>query len=263
MHGFGDTAPRPLDPFAEDTGWGELGDSGAMAVLSDTLIQALGALDVPNGPPDLLETVACSLRLQEPVLLTIAVDGWVWPVSLYPRHGLYRAPVDWLRAPPAALWGARLLACEPPPALPPAAGQQAFPPCHYPLGGLLWSLALLGPRNGLLRDLAGCESFRVLEPARRSVVPGLPGALGSAVARLRTAPADFATICRWPGLDAMRTARLLNGLYLEGSLVTEHGPLELQAGDASWKDTLPSRWPAPPRGLWPGRVRRTGPWHGP
>ncbi len=256
MHGFGDTAPRPLDPLAEDTGWGELGAPGTMAVLSDAMIQALVALSPGASAPELLETIACGLRLREPMLLSIAVDGWVWPISVFPRQGLYRAPVDWLRAPPAGLWNARLVACEPPPAEPPSAGSPRLPPCHYPLGGLLWSLALLGPRNGLLQALAGCESFRVMAPARPSVVPGLPGALGSAVARLRAAAAGFEAISRWPGLDATRAARLLNGLYLEGSLVTEHGPLEAGDGDSAWSNTLPSHWPPPGHRPWTARLRR-------
>ncbi len=259
MHGFRDTAPRPLDPQAEDTGWGELGEPGTMAVLSDAMIEALRALGVGHAPPELLETVACGLRLHEPMLLSIAVDGWVWPISLYPPQGLYRAPVDWLRAPPAGLWDARLVACEPPPAAAPREGCGGLPPCHYPLGGLLWSLALLGPRNGLLHALAGCEGFRVMPPARPSVMPGLPGALGSAVARLRAGPAGFEAMCRWPGLDATRAARLLNGLYLEGSLVTEHGPLEVGDDESAWSHTLPSHWPPLARRPWPARLRRSGP----
>ena len=247
MHGFGDTAPRPLDPLAEDTGWGELGAPGTMAVLSDAMIQALVALSPGASAPELLETIACGLRLREPMLLSIAVDGWVWPISVFPRQGLYRAPVDWLRAPPSGLWGARLVACEPPPFPPPllaAQRRRTLPPCHYPLAGLLWSLALLGPRNGLLRALAEGERYRAIDRGDDSVLPRLPGALGSALARLLVAPAAFETICRWPGLDAVRAARLLNGLYLEGRLVTEAGPLDRSAEESAWSDTQPSRWPA-------------------
>ncbi len=248
MHGTGDTMPRPLDECGPDTDWGDDFAPRTIAVLSPDMIDALRQLEPGNGSgPDLLEVVACILRLREPVLLAMAVDGWVWPVSLYPRARLYRAPVDWLRAPPAGLWGARLLTCEPPPAEPPAlpgVPWRSLPPCHYPLDGLLWSLALLGPRNGLLGALAGAKTFRVVSAKHEAVLAQLPGALGSAVARLRAGPAEFSQICRWPGLDAVRAARLLNALYLKGRLVTQEGPLDHDDDKSAWSHTVPSRWPA-------------------
>lgn len=259
MDGSGDTVPRPLDACGPDTEWGELGTARSMAVLSPVMIEALRQLAGGTTRPDLLETVACCLRLHDPLLLSIEIDGWVWPVTLHPRQGVYRAPVDWLRAPPAGLCHARLLACEPPPVEPPLLATQrrpALPPCYYPLSGLLWSLALLGPRNGLLGGLVHGERFRALALERESAMPRLPGALGSAVARLLDAPAAFATICRWPGLDALRAARLLNGLYLEGRLVTEQGPLDRSEDESAWSDTVPSRWPP----FSAARTRRARPW---
>ena len=248
MDGSGDTVPRPLDECGPDTDWGELHELRTTTVLSPSMVDELRRLEPLAGEsPDLLEAVACCLRLHESMLLTIAVDGWVWPITLHPQLRLYRAPVDWLRAPPSGLWGARLVACEPPPFPPPllqAQRRRTLPPCHYPLAGLLWSLALLGPRNGLLRALAEGERYRAIDRGDDSVLPRLPGALGSALARLLVAPAAFETICRWPGLDAVRAARLLNGLYLEGRLVTEAGPLDRSAEESSWSDTQPSRWPA-------------------
>lgn len=248
MDGSGDTVPRPLEECGPDTDWGEAQDLRTATVLSPPMVDELRRLEPPDGEaPDLLEVVACCLRLRESMLLTIAVDGWVWPVTMHPQQRLYRAPVDWLRAPPSGLWGARLMACEPPPHDPPALPTQKrhpLPPCHYPLSGLLWTLALLGPRNGLLHALAEGDGFRALELGRESAMPRLPGALGSAVSRLLDGPATFQTICRWPGLDAVRAARLLNGLYLEGRLVTDEGPLDRSDGDSAWSHTLPSRWPA-------------------
>lgn len=225
-----------------------------MAVLSPAMIDALRQLTPEDGDaPALLDVVACCLRLHEPLLLSVAVGHWVWPLTLHPTPWLYRAPLDWWAAPPAGLGSARLLACEPPPApladLPdrpdrPDGGRpRLLPPCHYPLGNLLWSLALLGPAQGLLPALAQHEQFRAIVPGRDSSASRLVGAMGSALARLLGAPAGYAEICRWPGMDPNRAARLLNGLYLEGRLVTEAGPLERNAGDSAWSDTVPSRWP--------------------
>ncbi|MFT3666690.1 hypothetical protein [Piscinibacter sp.] len=243
--------PRPLDECGPDTDWGEAQELRSTLVLSTAMVDALRRLQPDDGAaPELLEVVACCLRLRESLLLTIAVDGWIWPVTLHPQCGLYKAPIDWLHAPPSGLWAARLVACEPPHGEPPrrhAESRRALPPCHYPLGELLWTLALLGPRNAPLRALAAGERFRALGGGRPETASvRLPGALGSALARLRAGPAGFETICRWPGLDAARAARLLNGLYLEGRLVTDDGPIDADARDSAWSDTQPSRWP--PRG---------------
>jgi len=176
---------------------------------------------------------------------------------------MYRAPVDWREAPPAGLWTARLLACEPPAVDAPAVGRagraRQFPPCHYPLGGLLWSLALLGPRQGLLGALVGQEMFRVIETERGPDAARPTGALGSVVARLLAAPATLADIARWPGMAPMRAARLLNGLYLQGRLVADDGPLNPDDEHPSaWSDTVPSRWPM--QGTYvPTRPRRGSP----
>lgn len=258
MQDPGDTVPRPLFDSGPGMDCGEASAPRTMAVLSPTMIDALRHLTPADGEaPDLLEVVACCLRLREPLLLSVIVGGWVWPLTLYPGTSMYRAPVDWRKAPPARLWTARLLACEPPAADAPALGrvdsERQLPPCHYPLGGLLWSLALLGPRQGLLGALAGQEPFRVIETERHPDATRPTGALGSVVARLAAAPASIAEICRWPGMDPTRAARLLNGLYLQGRLVADDGPLDPDDEHPSaWSDTVPSRWPmqgtcVPPR----------------
>ncbi|MGD9835192.1 MAG: hypothetical protein AB7U92_20760 [Piscinibacter sp.] len=245
----GDTVPRPLFDSGPDTDWSDASAPRTMAVLSPTMIDALRHLTpAEGGAPDLLEVVACCLRLREPLLLSVVVDGWVWPLTLYPGAWMYRAPVDWRKAPPAGLWAARLLACEPPavdaPVLARRGRARQFPPCHYPLGGLLWSLALLGPRQGLLGALAGQEFFRVFETEREPDATRPSGALGSVVTRLLAVPATLAEIARWPGMDPMRAARLLNGLYLQGRLVADDGPLNPDDEHPSaWSDTVPSRWP--------------------
>lgn len=260
----GDTVPRPLFDSGPDTDWGNPSAPRTMEVLSPTMIDALRRLAPAEGEaPDLLEVVACCLRLREPLLLSVVVDGWVWPLTLYPGAWLYRAPVDWRKAPPAGLWSARLLACEPPAVDAPKPGpggavgrSRPLPPCHYPLGGLLWSLALLGPSQRLLGALAGQESFRAIDSGRDPGGSDPTGALGSVVARLLAAPAGIAEISRWPGMDPMRAARLLNGLYLQGRLVAEDGPLDPDGEyPSAWSDTVPSRWPM--QGTYvPTRARR-------
>lgn len=252
MDGSDDTVPRPLEGLGRgtDSGWSEFGVPGSLAVLSSAMLDELRLLKAHGQGADLLEVVDCCRRLDEPVLLSIAVDGWVWPVHLHPGLGLYRAPIDWSKAPPAGLRHARLLDCEPTSFLAPrhfAGRRRIMPPCHYRLDGLIWALALLGPRTRLLSALADSERFRAVDQGRGSVETPLPGALGSAVARLGGASASFAEICRWPGLDAERAARLLNGLHLDRRLTLVQAPADRPDGDSAWSDTVPSRWPL--RGL--------------
>lgn len=71
----------------------------------------------------------------------------------------------------------------------------------------------------------------------------MPGALGSALARLRDTTATLAEIARWPGLDALRASRLLNGLYLSSRLITVDARQWRIDERAAWSDTVPSRWP--------------------
>lgn len=248
VNGPDDTVPHPLYERGLDTGWGDADAPRSMAVLSPAMLDALRLLAPEDDEaPDLLEVVACCLRLREPLLMSVAVGGWVWPLTLFPQPKLYRAPVDWWQAPPAGLWNARLLSCETPavdaPVLGPPGRVGTLPPCHYPLGGLLWSLALLGPRQRLLGALAGQEMFRVIDTGREPASARTPGAMGSAIVRLLAATASFDQICRWPGMDPARAARLLNGLYLQGRLVTQDGPLDRDSADSAWSDTVPSRWP--------------------
>jgi hypothetical protein len=266
MDGADDTVPWPLQERHADSGWSDsLMDAHAASVLSPDMLDALRRL-ATDGGSELLEVVALCLRLKEPMLLTIAVGGWAWPITLYPEHGLYRAPIDWTRAPPQDLARARLLDCEPALLAPPrlAGRQRGTPPNHYPLAGLTWTLALLGPRTTPLRMLARTERFRTTmrttPPAatHEAAEPGwrLPGALGSAVARLAGSSASLGEVARWPGLDRARASRLLNGLFLDERLILIDAPAQRGDTASAWSDTVSdpvaSRWP-----LWARMARRS------
>lgn len=258
MDGSDDTVPWPLQERHADSGWSDsLMDAHVASVLSPDMLEALRRLDADDGGSELLEVAALCLRLKEPMLLTIAVGGWAWPITLYPEHGLYRAPIDWSRAPPQGLSQAQLLDCEPALLAPPplAARQRGTLPNHYPLAGLTWTLALLGPRATLLRTLARTERFRSTTGGSAASVWRLPGALGSAVARLAGSSASLGEVARWPGLDRARASRLLNGLFLDERLILIDEPARRSDAASAWSDTVsapvPSRWP-----LWARLVRR-------
>ncbi len=243
-----DTVPRPLPEREPVWDWSHSGSGGdwSASVLSEAMLDELRRLDPHGVGAELTEVFAMCLRLREPALLSIALDGWVWPITVYPDQGLYRAPIDWSKATPMGLARACLLDCEPASIVPPAPGKGrrwGTPPCHYRLDGLTWTLALQGPRTSLLGALVGSVRFRLGE--REDDTPGwhLPGALGSALARLRDTTATLAEISRWPGLDAARACRLLNGLHMSSRLITVDARQWRLDERAAWSDTVPSRWP--------------------
>jgi len=244
-----DTVPRPLVERAPAWDWSstfEISGSGSESVLSEPMLDELRRLDPDGTGAELTEAFAMCLRLGEPTLLSIELDGWVWPVTLFPEQGLCRAPIDWSSAPPSGLAHARLLDCAPalfaPPSPSPGRGR-GTPPCHYRLDSLTWTLALQGPRSSLLSTLAGPLRFRVGDRADDASSQRLPGALGSASARLRDTTATLAEIARWPGLDRARASRLLNGLHMSSRL-TIVDPQQWRIDQrAPWRDTEPNRWP--------------------
>lgn len=190
-------------------------------LLPTTLLADLGRLG--NGPlaGDALEVVAACIRHHEPALLYLQHDGLVWPVTLFPRQLLYHSPRDLTLASRAGLPTLRLLSAEPPGVRPPGHSmhERVAVPEHYrPLIPLLWSLALKGPRKTLLSEISGTAAYRLA--ASSSAQDFLaPGALGSAVERLRHESVSLREIAEWPGLSLERAIRLLNALYLSSSLM--------------------------------------------
>lgn len=245
MDGSDGTVPWPLREQGAAWGWSATGgasDDWSTSLLPASLLDELRRLDPGGDGAELTEVFAACLRLGEPALLSIAVDDWVWPITLYPAQGLYRAPIDWSKAMPAGLSRARLLDCDPALLAPPPPGRGprwSAPPCHYHLDDLAWTLALHGPRSGLLDALTGPVRFRAAD------APGwrLSGALGSAVARLRDTSASLSEMAQWPGLDVPRASRLLNGLYMDSRLIVREARQWRLDEQAAWSDTVPRRWP--------------------
>ena len=55
--------------------------------------------------------------------------------------------------------------------------------------------------------------------------------------------ATLAEIAAWPGLDALRASRLINGLCLSSRLTVIDAQQWRSSQRAAWSDTVPSRWP--------------------
>ena len=202
--------------------------SAATTLLPTTLLADLRRMrPAPGGGQDVLGVVAACVRHREPALLYLGCGPLVWPVTLFPTQALYHSP----RAaddevPASALPRLRLLAAERPQLRPPGHPEhdRIGDAVHYrPLPSLLWALAVQGPRQALLDEIPADARFRLaagvdLRLARRS------GALGPSIDRLRAGAATLRDMSGWPGMGVERASRLLNALYLSGSLMILRAP---------------------------------------
>jgi hypothetical protein len=166
--------------------------------------------------------MAACLRHREPALLYLEHEGLVWPVTLFPHEMLYHSPRTMAQASTQGLASLKVLMVEPPGVRPPGHRMKeriGHADHYYPLVPLLWTLALYGPRNRLLGEIAGTAAYRALTSREREDLP-LTGAMGSAAERLRRESASLREIASWPGLSVERASRLLNALYLASCLMT-------------------------------------------
>jgi hypothetical protein len=205
----------------------QTGSSGFMrlagpTLLPTTLLADLRRLDSDPESSDVLEVIAACLRHREAALLCLEHEALVWPVTLFPNEGVYHSPRDMRQASGAGLAELRLLTTEPPGVRPPGhwMHERIAQAEHYrPLSPLVWWLALNGPRKTLLADIAGTAMYRVVNGSDGER-PSAPGALGSALDKLKKSSESLADIARWPGMSTERASRMLNGLYLAGNLMT-------------------------------------------
>jgi hypothetical protein len=212
-------------------------------LLPTTLLADLQRLEFDPANGDVLEVVAACMRHREPALLYLQHEGLVWPVTLFPREGLYHSPRDVLQASGTGLAQLRVMATEPPGVRAPGhwmherIGQAE----HYrALAPLLWQFALQGPRRALLSEIDGTAAYRVVFASSAEQLMA-PGALGPAVERLRRTTASLREIASWPGMSLERASRLLNALYLASSLMVTHSHPSARrapgAGLFGWRKT--------------------------
>ena len=208
---------------ARNEGRLELADGTTRAtLLPTTLLADLRRLQSEGASGDVLEVMAACVRNHDAALLYLAQGEFVWPVTLFPREGLYHSPRDALSmAAHHALSGLRLLSAEPPGVRAPGDAMHeriASRDRYRPLTDLLWAVALNGPRSALLGEISGRVAYRLVASNAREL-PASKGALSSTILRLARESAPLAEIARWPGMSVERASRLLNALYLCGALM--------------------------------------------
>jgi hypothetical protein len=193
---------------------------GESTILPTTLLADLRQLESRRSAGDVLEILAACMRHRQAALICLQYEDLVWPLTVFPNDLVYHSPRDMALARPDGLSGLKLLSCDAPGLRPPGhwmherVGRMEH---YHPLKPLLWNLALNGPRNELLSEIAGNAAYRVTLSREDRLLP--PGALGPAADRLRSESASLRDIARWPGMSTDRACRLLNALYLTSALM--------------------------------------------
>lgn len=206
-----------------------------LSSLSPSLLADLLRFERGGAGSELLEVLAASRRHARSLLIHLEVDAHVLPLTVFPAEQLAHCPM-----PVGELLASRLNALTvmhvepallhpPGPRSPPGDGAR-----FMPLAPLSWALALRGARDTLLPELSASAAYR-LQPGADLRPLGLGGALAAGVARLRRETTNLREMALWPGFDAERARRLLNGLYLQAALIVSR--THPAATSESWRSS--------------------------
>ena len=195
--------------------------SSRLSSLSPSLTADLMRFEQDGSGSEALEVMAACVRHAQSVTIHLQCLDKVVPLTVFPQVRLVHSPLDMHTLLDARVTELRVLHVEPALLRAPGDEQEALVgehAQHYPLGELLWELALRGTRTELLPEIAGTAAYRVapgLELGRLR----LSGALLAAVDRLQRHTANLREMSSWPGFDRERAVRLLNALYLQSGLI--------------------------------------------
>jgi len=217
------------------------GQDDRPTLLPTTLLADLQQLRRDPTNDDVLEVIAACVRNKEAALLYLQHGNNVWPVTLFPRAEVYHSPRDASQMAGAGMGTLRVISAEPPGVKPPGDAMHeriARGDRYHPLPGLLWAVALQGPRTSLLTEISGRVAYRLVSSADPKDMPSSLGALSSAVSRLRNEAASLRDVASWPGLSVERASRLLNALYLTGSLMVSRSHPAARSEPRGWRGWL-------------------------
>jgi hypothetical protein len=218
---------------------------GRATLLPTTLLTDLRRIRSDPATSDVLEVIAACLRHHEPALLYLEQGQFVWPVTLFPREALYHSPRSAeAMASTFALSQLRLVSAEPPGVRPPGSilvERVANPEKYHPLAGLVWTVALHGPRPTLLNEINGRAAYRVVAAHDARDLPPLKGAISSTVSRLEQRSSSLGEMARWPGMSIERASRILNALYLSGMLLVSRAHPAARGASTGWRRLLGRR----------------------
>lgn len=194
----------------------EIGPAAAQSSLSPSLLQDLIRFSMQQGEIELLHAVAASVRHGKPLSLSLQMGGAPLVASINPRLQIYRAPWNLCALLPSDLVELRLIRVEPESAsVSPAANLRV----HVgPLRPLLWRLALFGPRQALLPEIAGSVRYRIAFGLSLAGLPVEPEWMPM-LQRLRSMPSSLDDLLAGGAGKRVTACRLLNAVYLQSGLM--------------------------------------------
>ena len=210
---------RYLDELDADAPSGEA--STRLNQLSPSLQADLLRADQPGGVSETVEVIAACVRHSTRVTIYLQCAGRVLPLTVFPHERLVHCPMEIEEFIERHLAQVRVMHLEPAVLRPPGDPERDLigeSRLYHPLTPLLWELAMRGPRRDLLPEIAGPAVYRVSPSLDMATIPA-PGAIKSAIDRLRRKAVPLASIAAWPAFDRERAARLLNALYLQAGLI--------------------------------------------
>jgi hypothetical protein len=188
-----------------------------------------------DGGSEALEVLAACVRHSQSVTIHLQWSDKVIPMTVFPQERLVHCPLDVPTMLDVRVPDLRVLHVEPATLRPPGADENGALvgdlTLHFPLGQVLWELALRGNRTELLPEIAGTAAYRVA-PGLDLGGLRLSGALLAAVDRLQRSTTNLRDMSLWPGFDRERATRLLNALYLQSGLIVSRTHPE--AAGESW-----------------------------
>jgi hypothetical protein len=212
---------RYLDELESVSGSSGGPPSSRLAALSPSLMADLMRFEQNGSGTEALEVLAACMRHSRDVTVHLSWADKVIPLTVFPQHRLVHSLVDMETLLASRLVDLNVLHVEPATLRPPGDDEASLVGAtedHFPLGQLLWELALRGSRDQLLPEIAGPAAYRL--------APGVDlggvrpsGAILAAVERLQRRTSTLRDMANWPGFDRERAVRLLNALYLQSGLI--------------------------------------------
>lgn len=205
----------------EQTRQGVHRQSSRLSQLSESMLQDLMRFERDGRQTELLEVVAACVRHARPLVIYLQHNDRIVPLTLFPLERLAHCPLpmqDFLTLPLAQLVVMRVEPAVLSSPDDPQGGMVAHRHWYHALGPVTWDFAMRGSREQLLPEIAGVAAYRIAAGNHLREV-AMSGVARAAVHRLQRRNANLREIAHWAGLNRGSAMRLLNALYLQGSLI--------------------------------------------
>lgn len=174
----------------------------------------------PNGT-EVVEVLAACLRHAQSVVVHCDAEGYVVPITVFPRERLYHCPAEPESYLMQRLGTLKVLRMEPAVLRPPGDRETALvaPAAHYhPIAPLLWAMAMHGSRSELLPEIAGTACYRTA-PGLDLQMLQLSKLQRAVIRHMRMQPVTLRELTDLLGEGREAAVRLLNALYLQSGLI--------------------------------------------